>query len=236
MSNQSAFEQFNESLQMAEELMKLERVNYKNPPRTDEQNAVEGLRGGAIVLMVAAWERFVKQLIEDELAALATYPPKVKFSDLPEKMQTHSIFQSLDQALKGPKFQRNEKIDRIPDIERAAKNILMGIIDPRAFSEIGSNPKPKVVKEMFSHIGIENIFAFIRSDFEKEWRHPASEKFIMEKLNGILNLRHAVAHKADTLNISRKDLKDHIRFMKILAKVIDKKVKIYIKDLIDNSI
>ncbi len=62
MADLNALDQFKESLQMAEELMKLERQNYKNSPRTVEQNVVEGLRGGAIVLMVAAWESFLKQL------------------------------------------------------------------------------------------------------------------------------------------------------------------------------
>ena len=124
MSNLNALDQFRDSLQMAEELMKLERANYRNPPKNEEQNAVEGLRGGAIVLMVAAWENFIKQIIEEELAPFASNPPKIKFGDLPEKMQTHSIFHSLDQALKGPRFQKNNKIDRIPDIERAAKNII----------------------------------------------------------------------------------------------------------------
>jgi hypothetical protein len=231
MSNLSALDQFKQSLQMAEELMRLERSNYKNPPRTEEQNAVEGLRGGAIVLMVAAWESFVKQLIEEELAQIASNSPKLKFCNLPQKMYIHNVFHSLEMALNGPRFQKNEKIDRLPDIDRSVKNIILEIIDPYAFSDIGSNPNPKVVKEMFSHIGIENIFAFIKVDFEKEWRHPASEKFIVDKLDGILNLRHAVAHKADTLNISRSDLKENIRFMRILARVVDKKVKTYVKQI-----
>lgn len=77
MSDLNALEQFKESLQMAEELMKLEKANYKNPPRMEEQNVVEGLRGGAIVLMVAAWESFVKQLIEEELSPLGTHPSKL---------------------------------------------------------------------------------------------------------------------------------------------------------------
>jgi hypothetical protein len=222
---------------MAEELMKLEIKNYKNPPRYSEQKAVEGLRGGAIVLMVAAWESFVKQLIEEELAPFATHPPRVRLCDLPKEMQIHSVFHSLEIATKGPRFKKigENKFDRLPDVDRAVKNIVLGMIDPIAFSDIGSNPKPEVVKNMFSNIGIHNIFALIKVDFEKEWRHPASEQFIVTKLEGILNRRHAVAHKADTLNISRKDLKDEIRFMKVLATVVDKKVKFKIKEIIDDS-
>jgi hypothetical protein len=235
MSNLDALGQFEESLKMAEELMKLERKNFRNPPRTEEQNAVEGLRGGAIVLLVAAWESFVKQLLEEELAQLATNPPKVKFHDLPEKMQTHNVFHSLEMALKGPRFRKTDKIDRLPDIERVVKNIILGIIDPQAFSDIGYNPKPQIVKEMFSNIGINNIFAYIQEDFQRKWNHPASEKLIMDKLEGILNLRHAVAHKADTLNISRKDLKDDIRFMKILAGVIEKKVRQNVREIVEYS-
>lgn len=235
MADLSALEQFKESLKMSEELMKLERENYKNPPHTSEQKAVEGLRGGAIVLMVAAWESFLKQLMEDELAPLAIHPPKVKFCDLPKEMQIHSVFQSLDRATKGSRFQKSEKFDRLTDIDRAAKNIVLGLIDPRSFSDIDSNPNPKIVKRMFLNIGIDNIFSAIRNDFEKEWHHPASEKFIEDKLAGILNRRHHVAHKADILNVSRKDLKDEVRFMKILATVVEKRTKLHIKDMIVKS-
>jgi hypothetical protein len=235
MSNLDALGQFEESLKMAEELMKLEQQNFRNPPRMEEQNAVEGLRGGAIVLMVAAWERFVKQLIEEELAPFATNPARVRFSDLPQKMQIHSAFHSLKYALDGPRFQQKPEFDRLPDIRQAAQNFIQGMIDPQSFSDIGSNPNPRAIKGMFLRIGINDIFDYIQVDFEREWDHPASSRVIKDKLDGILNRRHSVAHKADTLDISREDLQEDIRFMKILAIVVDRKVRLYIEELIDTS-
>ncbi len=64
---------------------------------------------------------FFKTTIEEELVPFATHPPQVNLCDLPEKMQIHRIFRSLEQALDGPKFQKTDKIDRLPDIERAVK-------------------------------------------------------------------------------------------------------------------
>jgi len=233
MASSKALEQFKESLQMAEELLKIEKKNYKNPPRITEQKAVQGLRGGAAVLMVAAWENFLKQLIEEELTNLTTHPPKVPFEKLPPKMQQHSVFQTLERATKGPRFQKpKNRIDRLPDIEQACKVVISGKINPVAFSDIGSNPNPEIVTEMFKNMGIGDIFECIKEDFEKKWKNSVSNTFINDKLLEIINRRHVVAHKADALKISRSDLNESIRFMKIIAPLFEKQLRYKVNDII----
>ncbi len=235
MTSSEAFRQFTESLQMAEELLKLERKNCNNPPHTDQQNIAEGLRGGAIVLMVAAWESFLKQLVEDELTFLTTQPPKIKFDKLPDKMRVHSIFQTLDRATKGPRYQQTNKVDRLLEIDQACKIIISGVINPLAFSDTDGNPSPKVVRNMFSNIGIEDIFASIKPDFEKKWGQSVDKRFIENKLEQIIHRRHLVAHKADTLRVSRKDLNEAVKFMKIIAPLFEKQLKIHINSLIKRN-
>jgi hypothetical protein len=220
---------------MAEELLKLERKTCKNPPRTYEQNTVEGLRGGAIVLMVAAWESFLKQLVEDELTILTTQPPKIKFDELPTKMQIHSIFQTLDRATKGPRYQHTDRIDRLADIDQACRLIISGVINPLAFSDTDTNPSPKVIRNMFSNIGIEDIFMSIKPEFERKWDQPVDNRFIEVKLQQIIHRRHLVAHKADTLGVSRKDLNEAVRFMKIIAPLFEKQLKTHVKSLSKKS-
>jgi hypothetical protein len=224
--------QFNEGLKMAEELLKLER-EYHNPPRQSEQNVVQGLRGGAAVIMVAAWENFIKQLMEEELTELTTIPHKVDFVKLPDEMRIHSIFQTLERAIKGPLFQEAPpKIQRLESIESACKIVISGTVNPLAFNDIGSNPSPKTVKKMFLNVGIKNIFIDIKSDFESKWGCSVASTFIENKLEEVINRRHVVAHKADALNISRSDLKQSIKFLKVLSSLLERYLKNHIKIII----
>lgn len=231
MASSAALKQFKESLQMAEELIKIEIKNYKDPPPPKQQKAVEGLRGGAAVLIVAAWENFLKQLVEEKLTYLTIQPKKVSFGKLPIRMQTHCVFQTLESAMKGPRFQKSNKIDRIPNIERACNRVISRTVNPEAFSETRSNPNPETVKEMFQNIGINNMFRDIKANFEMKWKQSVPDTFIEDKLIEILNRRHAVAHEADALKISREDLKDYVKFMKIVAPLFEKHLRQHIKYL-----
>lgn len=214
MTSSEALAQFFEGLKMAEELLKLER-NYHNPPRQLEQNVVQGLRGGVAVIMVAAWENFLKQMIEEELAALTLIPSRVNFAKLPPEMQVQSVFQTLERSMRGPPFQEAPpRVQRIEAIETACKIIISGTINPMAFSDIGNNPNPKIVKRMFSNLGIKNIFFDIKSEFETKWGCSVASSFIEDKLEEIINRRHVVAHRANALNISRSDLKQSVKFMR----------------------
>src|SRR5260370_3537304 len=71
------------SLGLAESLLNLES-QYSDPPNIYDQQTVEGLRGGAVILMVAAFEYFLKSAIVEHLNKLIQ-PTKVPFSKLPNK-------------------------------------------------------------------------------------------------------------------------------------------------------
>lgn len=59
-----ALEQFKESLELAVSLKKLERDAYSSP-KVNDLSCVKGLRGGYAVLLVAAFEFFLKKLFEE---------------------------------------------------------------------------------------------------------------------------------------------------------------------------
>ncbi len=232
MAISSSRKEFLDSLLMAEGLLALERQTCHNPPRANELKFARGLRGGATILMVASFEYYLRQLMAEHLSVLSTQPPKVPFSKLPSEMQVHCVFESLDRALKGSMFpQQTAKHDRLPNIEKACKLVLSGIIDTLIFTDTNGNPNSKTVKTMFSRVGIRDIFSVIQAEFNNKWRSPTHSTFIEDKLNEIVNKRHIVAHTASSLNITRADLRESLRFLKTLAELLDGALRQHIRSL-----
>jgi hypothetical protein len=226
-----ALTQFKHSIKMAEELMKIERSSYKNPPRLSEQNAVMGLRGGIAILSVAAFENYLKNLIEEQISQLSF--ANLDFNKLPDNIKVNSIFNKLESALSGPKFQDpTPKVDRIPDIMNACTKVIANLIDPIVFCDVSSNPNSKNVKVLFKNIELRNIFTVIKPTFDKKWKQPTANMFIESKLDEIVNRRHIVAHTADALNITRSDLNEGIKFLKIISESLNVEIKKHMKSLV----
>lgn len=223
--------QFGESLRLAKSLYEIDKKHYRNPPRQNEVAFVQGLRGGAAVLCIAAFERFCKTVFAEKLSVLSLNPPPKQFITLPEKMRINSIYYSLERAMKGSRHgESKDKIDRLGDIIDTSRTI-GHIIDPTCFSETGSNPNPENVKRMFKDIGISEVFVNVKSSFERIWGGPVSDTFISDKLLEIVNRRHVVAHTADALNISRSDLTESFKFLSCLAQCLNDKLDNFISRL-----
>lgn len=232
----AAFEQFKESLELANALKRLERDKYPNNPKINQQPFVKGLRGGASVLMVAAFEFFLRRLFEECISELNTVPVSIDFQKLPDQFKITTVFNGLSKALKGPTYEApNPKIERINGIIAACKLLINEQIDPMTFSDTGSNPNGNTVKEKFKEVGINDIFTIIKQDFEVKWQKPVAHDFIKSKLDEIVRTRHVVAHTADTLNISRKSQNESFRFIKILAELLEKELQKHIKDIKKNA-
>lgn len=227
-----ALEQFKKSLELAEALRNIERNSFLPNPRMEDQSAVKGLRGGAAVLLVAAFEFFIRKLFEDNISKLNTIPATIDLKKLPDKFQIKAVFHSLQRAMDGPMFEaKPPKLDRIESIFVASKLLLNDQINPQTFSETGSNPNGETVKEKFNEIGIQDIFGKIKPQFESKWDTPVSQNFIKDKLDEIVRTRHVVAHTADALNITRKSQNEAFKFLKILAELLEKEMEKHIKDL-----
>jgi len=95
------------------------------------------------------------------------------------------------------------------------------VVNPLAFSDTGGNANPHNVKEMFACLGVTDIFGQIKKRFDSCWRKPTAATFIPDKLDEIVNRRHIVAHTADALKITRSDLNESLKFLKILARLLD---------------
>ncbi len=233
MTHSKAFEQFEGSLGMAKELLKLEKGLFRNPPRSEEQSAVRGLRSGVAVIVVASFESFLRDAIEEHLSDLSSRQFRLSLEKLPEKIRVNHVYNSLDRAMKGPPFQvAPPKADRLPDIERVCKIVISGNIDPKVFCDTGSNPNSKNLRRLFANIALDNITILIKTRFDRKWGQPTSHTFIDDKLDEIVNRRHIVAHTADALSITRTDLRESVKFIRILALMLDLELTRHIKSLI----
>lgn len=226
-----ALGEFSSSLKIAQALIELEK-EYTNPPTKAEQPAVSGLRGGAAVIMVASFEAFLKAATVEHLSELTVKPPKVPFANLPDKMRENSIFNSLDAALKAQRHIKTKRIDRLPGIKVACANIVADVIDPEALSSTQSNPTADTVKSLFSDLGVPDIFGKIHTPFRKAWRKPEAMTFIPDKLEEIVGRRHRVAHTGLALDITRAQLNEASKFLRILAALLDKQLRSHIDALL----
>lgn len=228
----AAFEQFKESIELASALKKIERDKFPANPKSSQQSAVKGLRGGTAVLIVASFEYFLRRLFEENISKLNTTPISIDFNKLPDKLKVKAVYHSLQRAMEGPLYEaKPPKVERLRDIENACKIIISEQINPLAFSDTSNNPNSETVKEKFNEVGIPNIFQKIKTDFEGKCGTLVTDNFIKDKLNEIVRTRHVVAHTADTLNITRSSQNEAFKFLKILAELLEKELEKHIKEL-----
>ena len=92
----------------------------------------------------------------------------------------------------------------ILDIINASKLLIAENIDPKTFSETGSNPNAETVIGKFKEVGLKDILVKIKPKFEQKWKKPVADTFIKDKLNEIVRTRHVVAHTNRTSKYHKK--------------------------------
>lgn len=147
-SKSAAITNLSYTLGMVAALLKLES-SYRDPPRSAEAQAVEGLRAACAVLVVAGFEEFLKTCFRTELERLDEAGPQ--FDLLPEKLQVESVFKQLELALEAP----GKKLERIPAIRAAADRVARQRLHPDSLARTNANPNPDVVNQLFTAIGFE---------------------------------------------------------------------------------
>lgn len=222
----TAYQSFLESLILPESLLQLEIV-YPDPPKLPQEvKNVEALRGGATVLIVASFESFLRDMIEENLDRMRQSPITFKLNAVPEKMRRENIEGMIS------KIEKMAAETRIGEYELMAQIIVNKTINPESFTDIArSNPNSENVKKLFKCLGITNVFESIKREFDIEWGSSTTKNFIEDTLNTIVQRRHIVAHEANALNISRMDLGKWIKFIKILASLCNKTMKNHIDSM-----
>jgi hypothetical protein len=212
---------------LAQRLLDLEAKQFADPLAVDETAAA--LRGGAAVLMVAALELFLKNLLIECVERLDGDLERVPFDQLPEPIRVRGTVLSLERAMSGPRYGGPKgEIARHADVVAAATRIASKRLDPAAFGDTKSNPGPDTVREMFKNVGLVNIFALIRPEFDATRKKPETTEFLADKLDEIVKRRHRVAHSADALSVSRQDLSEANRFLVALVQALDSKIELHL--------
>jgi hypothetical protein len=223
---------FRNSLKMADELRRREK-KFDEIPLPEDEDFVYGLRGGSIVLMVAAFENFLEELTSEKLEYLKQHP---KFD--PKKLPPELIFHNCSNTFKNTpeisgKFQN--PVDRVKVYHQAATLVVNTEIDSQLFTLLAdNNPNPKKVQKLFGSIGIPDIFKTVKPKFDKKWERgdPRTGIEISQELGTLIDRRHEVAHKAYVMGFSRDDLKRYIRFLRILASVLDEVFNSHIQKMV----
>lgn len=218
MTLSTAYFDFLNSLMLAIDLIRLD--NESLLPK--DRNLVLGLRGGAAILMVASFESFINSLPEMHMETLIVDYLSIDFSKLPPKMQITNVYETLDRVMKIRFRPVTKKIDRIVDIKSACRIILKDQINSDSFTLGGKNPKYDVISKCFNIIGKRRIFKKITIEFQKKWGIEVPTQFIKDKLDEIVDRRNLVAHKSIASRITKKDLMESIKFLMIMAKLLDK--------------
>ncbi len=221
----SAYRDFQDSLAVSKELLRLER-KLEQPPTSTQVKQSNGLKGGVAVLIVASFEGFLQSVFSERLQVIADQMERIDGRDLPESVWVHQVFESLNRAMKGHPLSplNGPRSDRIPAIVTASRHVVSGIIDPTIFCDTMGNPNPKNVRALFRNIGINDVIVKVKPVFDRKWKTPTSSTFIEDKLLEIINRRNAVAHRAETRAIARADLGESIKFLSTLAVVLDREL------------
>lgn len=204
---------------------------YKEPVASAELPLVEGIRSAAIVLMVAAFEAFLRDVFEERVDELSDPPRAIGFADLPDRMKTVCVYQSLDTSMREGPGRPERRIDRLADIRDVAQRVVQQKIIGSAFAITGGNPKSGTVKTLFKQVNRPDLFASIKLRFESYWGQSVVDRFIAAKLDWIVDSRHEVAHGAGLPDWSRDDLAEAVRFIRVLARVLDDDLRIHLNGI-----
>ena len=222
-------------MRMPASLRELE-ATYSDPAPRAERHEVAALKGGAVVLMVGAFEAFLRELFIEQLSRLTGRPRPVAFADLPEKLRVNSTYLALEQAMKGPPYgPSTTRADRLPSVRAACADVVADTIDPEAFSRTLGNPGPVRVKAMFVSVGIDDVFGRLKQPYEARQGHGVAHTYLHDKLKEIVDERHSVAHASSPLSVSRRDLAEWHEFIETLASLLGAELSAYVDDLITGA-
>jgi len=218
---QRAVNSYSASSANVKALLQLESA-YSDPPSHADLALVEGLRGGSVVLMVAAFENYVKESVTEALESINTAQPPCVYSRLPPILQTEAVWSGLELAMKGrPGSAKADRSGRLPEVLVAIDRIRKRELIADAVARTAGNPDSACLKAIFKTLNYRTPFRNIKSSFDAEWGQPTATTFIEDTLDIIVARRHVVAHTASILNTSRADLNRWHRFLEILVQVLD---------------
>ena len=216
MNHSNICNEFYKSLELSIELINLD--NYSEPPAKKELSVVQGIRGGATILTVAAFEQFLAKLPETYLKVYYKDNTNYFYSKYPQEMQIKNIYRSLEISMRTPKGVN--KVNRLSTIHKTMQDLLNEKIIPGAFI-IEGNPRSDKVVNIYRLIDIDDVFKLITNKFQKKWGKELPTQVIKDKLDEIVDRRNRVAHTSNVLGITKRMLRETTIFLLILTELLD---------------
>ena len=213
-----SYRDFEKSLKRAEKLRLIEKGRYKDPPPAQQIIAVEALRGGAVVLMVAAFERYLRGAFEEYTEEISRRAKTTGHAKLDVALVERNDFNFINWVIRDSRQKRSVKI---VELRRVAKRIAEKHFIPELFSRTRANPGPDTVKELFRDFGVPDAFDPIETNLATHHPRPFSKGFARDQLEAIIGWRNDVAHGGGALGIARTDLEGWVIFMGALGRAVD---------------
>jgi len=213
-----AFREFNANLGRARHLRILEKKHFKDPPASADQGAVEALRGGAVVLLVATLETYIVDAIEEHVEVIGLKAGKTTHASLAAKFVQHNDFSFINWIVRDA---RQSKTERVLELKRVARLIANDGFVLESFSRIRANPGPEAIKELIREFGVTDALKVVEGNFRRHYKKPFSAGFMEATLSNIISRRNEVAHEGYSLTITRTDLGNWIGFVAAFVKATD---------------
>lgn len=209
-------------------LLAMERSHFVDPPKTTRQRiGIEGLRSGAIVLMTATLEAYLKDVFVEVVEALEAQRVKKKVVALTVNFLQANDFDGLEAILRD---KGGDKASRHGDLRRVARAVAQGELVGDGFARTEANPRPDVVAKMLKRFGVSEPFKTLAAEAQVRGL-PYGEVYLRTKLEEILDRRNEVAHQGVSLNVTRLQLQEYVAFIQDLSALIDAVVIAHFKTL-----
>ncbi|MEU4465272.1 HEPN domain-containing protein [Streptomyces sp. NPDC024017] len=195
------------------------------------------LLAGAVVLLCARFEEFLKEIIAYALERHSLCDPPMTLWDLPENVQVHLISKSLNAALQGIRHgEPRTPSQRITEGVEAAKHVVGGNIKAEHAIETGGNPGPKTVAELMKLVGVDNAWKRITEHFDASYTAPTLPTIstiavgkLEDRLGQIMRLRNIVAHSGANIPSSPAEIRFNVAFLSQLSTSIYEVLKDHVQ-------
>src|SRR5438128_2028564 len=101
-----ALREYEASLLRAHRLHRLEATQFRDPPPPTDRVAVEGLRGGAVVLMVASFERYLRDAFEEFVDLIAARALRTTHAGLSADFVERNDFNYFNSVIRHSRLSR----------------------------------------------------------------------------------------------------------------------------------
>ncbi|MFB6855873.1 HEPN domain-containing protein [Streptomyces sp. NPDC056341] len=186
---------------------------------------VQPFISGAVVLLCARFEEFLRDAITYALDQHGKATPPILLVDLPESLQVHIVQQNMTAALQKTRYgmDRSEQL-RLSESIVMARHYVAGRIWSDYAIDTGGNPGPETVATLMKLLGIDAPWQKVTREFERNYQSPqvpgTANRTVgkpQEQLRQIVQARNTAAHSGSHLPFSTADVRFDVDFMSQLS-------------------